>query len=565
MGNDGSQLVSSALAYSPLFAALDGRERSRLESIGTKVEAAAGSALFRQGDDGDCMYVVVSGLLEALYEDPPPARVVRTLRRGDVIGELAIVCDMTRSATVRAVRDCELWRVGRPEVEALLRGNPDFAVALTRLLGERVRSAPPPQVSSRPPIPSVIAVIAVPPVEPETFTRYLAREMGRDRKVACLGRYADSSAWPRRVDAAEQAGSAVLLSAIASDGDGGDWARFCAREADRVAVLAAISAEPRRAAPALPAGCDLVLGGRGHNDRIHAWTTSLAPRAHHIVDASWADGAAMARAARRVSGRAVGVVLSGGGARGLAHIGVLAALADAGLVIDRVGGTSMGAFVASLAARDLSPSEVLAACRSELVEQKPFNDYTAPKVALLRGKKARAMLKRLHGDVHIGELPKGFFCVSADIVTAEAVTHRRGRVVDAVAASMSLPGLAPPMVMDGRILVDGGVVQNLPVRAMQDEGQGPVVAVDVSATRARATGGPPSIVETLTRATMLGSRRAAAQDRMQADAVIRPLVEDVGLMDFSRIDTLVAAGRRATEAAIEAARPGSVLNPRALP
>src|SRR4029453_7342496 len=206
---------------------------------------------------------------------------------------------------------------------------------------------------------------------------------------------------------------------------------------------------------------------------------AVSPRTHHVVPAGsgFADG--VARVARRLTGRSLGIVLSGGGARGFAHIGALGALADARFEIDRLGGCSMGSLIAALAASGAGSEEIADSCRAELVRCSPFTDYTLPRVALIRSRKAGAMLERLFGTTLVEELERPLFPASADLLSSRLVVHRRGTVVYAVGASMSIPGVAPPVRRAGRLLVDGGVLNNLPVDHMAETGEGPVVAVDV--------------------------------------------------------------------------------------
>ena len=122
----------------------------------------------------------------------------------------------------------------------------------------------------------------------------------------------------------------------------------------------------------------------------------------------------------------LGLVLSGGGARGFAHIGALAVLADAGFEFDRIGGCSMGAFIAAMAAAGRDPDEMQACCSEELVRRSPFNDYTFPRVALIRSRKAAAMLTRVFGEARVEEFARPLFTVSADLLTSRVVVHRRG-------------------------------------------------------------------------------------------------------------------------------------------
>ena len=132
----------------------------------------------------------------------------------------------------------------------------------------------------------------------------------------------------------------------------------------------------------------------------------------------------------------------------------------------------MGALVGALFATGLGPDEIEAKLRAELVERNPMNDYTIPLAALVRGRKAEAMLLRLFGDLQIEELEREFFCVSSDLVTSELVVHRRGPLYEAVGASFCLPGIGPPVAAGDRLLVDGGVLDNLPGRDDGGAGRG---------------------------------------------------------------------------------------------
>jgi predicted acylesterase/phospholipase RssA len=280
----------------------------------------------------------------------------------------------------------------------------------------------------------------------------------------------------------------------------------------------------------------------------------LAPRAHHVADRG--DAASVSRVARRLVQRSLGIVLSGGGARGYAHIGAIEALEDAGFEIDRIGGCSMGAFIGGLHAFGLDPEEMRARCREELVRRSPFNDYTLPRVSLIRSRKATRMLERVFGETLLEELACSFFTVSADLLASRTVVHRRGPLYEAVGASMSIPGLAPPLSRPGRLLIDGGVLNNLPVDVMAAEDEGPIVAVDVirkveEQDESRAPD-LPSITETLARATVLASAERAQDNRRLAALVVMPDVQDVALREFSALDRAAAAGREAMQAALDA-------------
>jgi predicted acylesterase/phospholipase RssA len=191
------------------------------------------------------------------------------------------------------------------------------------------------------------------------------------------------------------------------------------------------------------------------------------------------------------------------------------------------------------------------------LRSKPLHStVTAPGAAivLIRSRKAGRMLERIFGELQVEELPRPLFTVSADLLSSRTVVHRRGSLIEAVGASMSIPGLVPPLARVGQLLVDGGVLNNLPVDLMEDSHEGPVIAVDVvrrlELEDRSATPRLPSIMETMTRATVLGSVERAEKNRTLAALVVSPDVQDVGLREFAALDRAVAAGRAAAEAAL---------------
>jgi predicted acylesterase/phospholipase RssA len=310
---------------------------------------------------------------------------------------------------------------------------------------------------------------------------------------------------------------------------------------------------------------------------VAGWLDALPPRGHHLVRTRTTPDAeeTVGRMIRRLTGRSVGVVLSGGGARGFAHHGILAAFRAAGIPVDRIGGCSIGAIIGALFAAGHSVEDCVEVCRRFFVSSNPLNDYVLPRTALLGGRKLSASLRAAFGPDPIEVLPRRFFCVSADLVRAKTVVHERGTLWRALLASVSIPGLLPPVPVDDRLLVDGGVLNNLPVDVMADAQEGPVVAVDVMrpfdgrrrGVVDRATGDRlPLIAEILTRVSVLGSWRSAESNRAQAAHVIAVPDDETGMLDWSRLDAVVEAGRRAGEAALaggvaEALRAGNSLPP----
>lgn len=540
--------VVSLIAEVPLFARLPPEVTDRLASAADSASVAAGDILFREGEEGDALYVVASGRLEVSVDGKP----VRTLSRGDVVGELALLSARSRTATVRAVRDSELAAFGRETFQELLAGRPEMLVEVVELLTERLPQA------GRPPTPTghasrrgVVTVIgsgAAPEEVVTTLVDGLGVEISRlTTHMTVVEGMAEPASWGARLDRVEAEHDVVLLSAPLP---GTPWAEFCVRQADRRLTVVTAAPGSRGPDPVETDGSELVVVG-SHNGS-HPWLEDHEGKRHWLgrVD----DRPGLRRLARRLAGRAVGVVLSGGGARGLAHLGVVQALEDAGLEIDRWGGTSMGALVAASYARGMSSEEIEAALRRELVNARPFHDFRIPRHSLIRATRAGRMLDRLLGTDRIECLDRPYFCLSCDLYSASEVVHRSGRLAEAVGASMRIPGVAPPLASQGRLLVDGGVLNNLPIDVMAADGDGPVIAVDVMRPFALGTSPEvPSIVDTIGRSMVLGSWRKSAVTRELAELVITPELGSVGMFEFARMDELVESGRRSGVAAAEQA------------
>lgn len=548
MPNDPTALADF-LGHIPLFARLGAERRSALAGKARVVHVAAGESAFRQGDVAQAVYLVRTGRLE-LWKDGAQ---VGSVAAGTSLGEVSLLAGEAHTVTAVARRDSELIVIDKADFAALS-DDRAFSASLLDDLG-RMLAATGTFARFRPR--TKRSVLALVPIGLDVSVADM-----RDDIVARLRQWGPTAVWStadfaeppheldfpelgRRLDELERAHDFVVLETDPSI-KGTAWTRFCARQADRILGVAGTDPAPpptyEGSRTALQ-GCELVFAAPAAPEIRRGWIDRLAPRAHYNLPAERAD--AVGALTRRVTGRSIGLVLSGGGARGLAHIGCIRGLLDAGIVIDRVGGTSMGAFVGALFAMGHTPEEIVELCRRELVDGRPFHDFSVPLVSLARGRRAIAMMERLFGDTHIEDLPIDFFCVTADLAAGEGVVHRRGDIIRTVGASMSIPGWAPPITFGERVLVDGGVVNNFPVGVMAATGEGPVIGVDAMANSAIIKAGKsPNIMETLGGAATLGSRKLAEASAEDAAVVIKPDVGSVGLVDFHHIDRLFAIGRQ---------------------
>jgi predicted acylesterase/phospholipase RssA len=263
--------------------------------------------------------------------------------------------------------------------------------------------------------------------------------------------------------------------------------------------------------------------------------------------------------ADRLAGRSLGLALAGGGARAFAHVGVLRELEDAGLQVDRVTGASIGAVIAGLHAMGNDGAALEEICYAEFVRRRPFSDYRPSGRSLARGHRVRAAMERRYGPHTVLEgLPRQLSMVSVDLSSRTRQVHRRGNLLDAALASSRLPVLFAPLAQDdGRLLVDGGVLDNLPTDLLVERDEGPVVAVTIGSggEGPRRPGRPrvPGLADTLMRTMMIGSGGAADAARSRGAWVVAPSSMGVGLLEFHQLDRMVQAGREAARALLEQA------------
>lgn len=556
-----------------LFAEVDEELLRHVAAEGQSVSLAAGDWLFHQGDEAQCAYVIASGRIEII--DPTSGTVVRVLRRGAPLGEIALLRGGTRSASVRARRDTTLLALHRQQFNELLATSTPFRTALLKAVGDQLATSLAPVREAR--ASQTIAVLPVDAgVEGGPAAEALAAALRRYGPTECFGAAPDGSPhdWLSRLGAAEASHQRVVLSAAACD-PADAWTAFCAREADLIVALTSGRPHPGWwAGPDALRDCELVVLDGPANEEV---VDRFGPRVVRSVNGTRRLGQQMHALARRVAGRSVGVVLSGGGARALAHVGVVEELQRNGIPIDRIAGVSLGSLVAAAVARD--PTTDLAAMfHGYFVAQNPTTDYTLPLVSLIRGRKASRLIVEAFSDARIEELALPYFCTSTDLLRRELVVHRSGPLASSVLASLSIPGVFPP-VRDrrGRLVVDGGLIDNMPVRVMAEVHEGPIIAVDVSqvwdTSRGRkpgagrsttprtlpgvrraitgTTGKLPGLSETIVRCMMFASADTAAAARDHAQLLITPDVSGIGLLDWRRLPEMRAAGVAAARKALD--------------
>jgi len=582
--------VAATLAQCGLFADLDPTALAQLTTRFRRQNVAGGELLFVAGAPADCLYIVVTGRLRALRAD---GTVAGDISRLEPIGEISVMTDEPRSGEVYALRDSVLLRIHRDDLLDFIKAHPSAMLAITRVLIGRLRQNQRPAggnaVSTRP-------ALALVPAHPGIALRRFA-----ERLSDALEKQGET---PTLIDAAavDDALGAGAANTPIDDDDGNQrlldwlskqeaqghrllycastqpsaWSERCMRQADRVLIVA--DADSRMLDSPVPSmlrnlhlrtPVELVMQADGialAAGTLRDWRQHCELDAHHFIQPWRSDD--HARLARLLSGRAIGLVLGGGGARGFAHIGLVRALEEAKLPIDLIGGTSMGAFFGALLACGADSRELRRVAGETFVQQNFLNDFVLPRVSLIRGRRFSTRLRAIFGERMIEELPLSYFCVSTNLTRGAAVVHREGSLALWIGTSMAVPGVAPPVVWNGDLLADGAITNSLPTDIMQAADRGPIIASDVSTEgglsmpgvegpdpeallRRSSRDGPSlTLADILFRSATLTSESGTRARAARADLYLRMPVSGIGLFDWKRIDEVIERGYRQAQKAL---------------
>lgn len=571
----------STLAECELFLGLEPAALDTLAACAKAVTVRGGETLFAAGDDSDALYIVATGRLRAVL---PSGEVAGDIARLEPIGEIGVLSGEARGASVHALRDSLLWKFSSEAFYAFMLDHPAALVAVARVIVARLRQNSRSALLAKAKRTRTFAVVAATPdLDASALARSFQAMLGQRSRCLLID--------AQRVDAALGAGASSLppgqgaedgrlmawLNAVEAEHDylvfdagHGDetWSLRALRQADRVLVLADANAQPApsrmlealaRASVRTPVDCVLLRPPGAAAIATTAWCQALHASGHYYLRPGVeADVHALVR---QLTGRGLGLVLGGGGARGFAHIGLLRALAELQLPADLIGGTSMGAFVSALHACGHDHATILQITRDTFVSRNLLNDYMLPRVALIGGRKLRKRLLEVFGDIQIEQLRMPYYCVSTNLTRGSAVVHDRGPLAAWVGTSMCIPGVAPPVAWRGDLLADGAVVNSLPTDVMQNLARGPIIASDVSTEgsiaapgvegpdfeavlRAGADGRRVGLLDILFRTSTLTSESGVRRRAECADLYLRMPVGGIQTFDWKSLDAIVEKGYR---------------------
>ncbi|MBC7817699.1 MAG: cyclic nucleotide-binding domain-containing protein, partial [Planctomycetaceae bacterium] len=596
-----------------LFGEVDKAMLKDLEKKMKWLRLPRGHVLCFQSEPSDSFYIVICGRLQVLVKDASgESRQVAEVSQGESVGEMGVFTGEPRTATIIASRDSELVRFSKTDFDEFTTRYPELMRHLTLLLIQRLQriyrgvktaslsanilvapasnGAPLNEFSQR----LLVALCEMQPTGDSALEPCLlltSQEVDGLMSVPGIAQAAENEPNDLRLRSwlsqKEQRYSVILFQA---DPTVTEWTKRCIRSTDEIIYVA----EPDHASPGTAIAQEIEDQDLVHQTRrrralmlLHRddtvrpsntkrWLTALhlesagadrqiGARHFHLRRSSDSD---YQRIARYVSGREVGLVLSGGGARGFAHVGCIHAMHELNIPIDMIGGVSMGSLVSAAYAFDPALfDDTIRTIKSQL--KGVLFDLTPPVVSFARGRRFDQRLQGWFGDVRIEDLWVPYFCVASNLTKANIEVFDTDALWWAVRASGTLPGLTAPMIRDGCLLFDGCLLDNLPMDVMRERmGTSKVIAVDVvpphdlkvEVTELQSPSGwwllwkkltrlgpkveLPNIVSIMQRAAELGSvygRHKLIESRL-ADIYLQPPVDDIFVADFAKVDNATRIG-----------------------
>lgn len=524
-----------------MFATVDADLLDDLAAASTWLRVPAGTRLFSVGDAPDGMYGLVEGQVRFFTEHDGHAVLTAQAERGITFGEGSLLIGGGRSRTAVVTKDAELVRIDPEHFLQLMGRSPAVATSVAGSVAARFAH----RSDSAPDRPPASVTVDVEPADRVSgaFVERLRDMAGDLPLVEAHGRAgADIERQSDLVLIVRRAGTPCGLDAVRQ------W----------YAAVDPLAAPPIELVLVHPASSPMPIG-------TLAWLRAFPFSDHHHARAG--HDADVERVLRSVCGRAIALVLGGGGARGMAHVGVLRALAERGIAVDRFGGSSIGAIIGGQAATGMSWREILDVSRRVWTRRALRLDVTIPTVSVSSGRRVRRTIEGLFGDMTIEDMWRPFFCTTVNLSRFRLEVHRRGPAATWIRASASAPGLWPPVIdASGELHVDGGQLNNVPTDLMRLGHRGRIIAVDVCADqrpmrvasgssppigirhvlRRRSRDRFPSLVDTINRCALLGSLQHRAQAAEEADMYLTPDLGSISFGAFGRMEEAVEIGYHAT-------------------
>jgi NTE family protein len=503
--------------------------------------------VFVQGGLGNAMYLIESGQIVVVVQSGSEEQILSYLGPGSFVGEMALVLGELRTATARALIDADLLVLQKSDLDDLLMQYPTIALTFSRELSRRLSFT-----DHRPVIVKANNIVAVCGGAVDRLAESLTRQTGNRSLILKL----EGAAYTPGVNG--MAGASFDVIEAQSNIHGSGLAEILSKQVDHYGWI--LMYIPPRATEVTLKAMELADVTVQIGPATAQWKQILAARMHWIVSDGPGD---IDPLARRIARKSVGLALSSGSARGIAHIGVLKVLEANKIPIDVMAGTSAGALFGGMYAAGMSIDELTGFALS--LEKKSrltgglWDFAIPPRSGLIKGNKTASFLRQFLGEKRIEELRLPLHIVATDVLLGEEAVFSEGVLVDAIRASMSVVGVFVPARIGTRHFIDGGAVNPVPTSVLAEHGADLIIASSVI----------PSLEDRLQRKTLkregrvpnvfgvlLGVMEVMESEIIKigmnpANVVIRPQVENIGAQEFARARELIQLGEDAADCALD--------------
>jgi predicted acylesterase/phospholipase RssA/CRP-like cAMP-binding protein len=474
-----------------LFGEMNDEQVENILDVTKILEFEAGEYLFQQGEKGHSFYIVLSGRFRAIQHTEADIFILGDISTGEPIGEFSLFTQEPHSASVVALRRSVILQLEDDDYKTLVQQFPSFANTITKFIIERMRRNN--HQTKMDAAPKNIAVVNLQAAnDVSAYTGAIQEELGKMGFSISIYDYT-SHEGENDHSVFDEMEKQPGLNFLVCDMEDPEWAKQCIAYCDLVILATDFHADCHlyEIEKELHLYSDNVMNKKIYLLLLHDENAALPSNTRRWFNGRTLDlhlhmrknkAADTRRFCRIVTHQATGLVLGGGGARGFAHVGAAKALIEAGIEFDFIGGTSAGAvYGAGLSFLDFDFKKTDAMCRLAADSKLTSNDLTLPIVSLMSGKKIRKFLDTMFGDSHLEDLWVNTYCVSTNFSSASLKIHDRGLTQLQVAASMAIPGVFPPVIINKHLHIDGGVIDNLPVEAMYKKPVRHIIAISLSA------------------------------------------------------------------------------------
>ena len=566
-----------------LFGNLDDELVAQILDNGKGLELEAAEFLFHQGEQDNSLYIVISGRFRALAkQDDGSLHALGDIGEGEPIGEMALFMAEPRSASVVAIRKSIVLELKESLYLDIVSKRPDFSSKLTRFVVNRLR-----RNTLQQHLETSAKNIAIINLQAENdisdYTEAIKKQFETlDVDFQILNH--DSHSGMQMQDLYDTLEHHIGLNfLVCSDADM-TWSKQCIIYSDLVVVATDFYAasEIQEIEKQLALYASNILNKKIYLLLLHPEKAAFPKNTRRWFIDRKIDlhihyrknhGPDIRRFARILANKAIGLVLGGGGAKGFAHIGVAKALSEAGVDIDFLGGTSAGALYGLSAAYcDFNQDLIDIYCQDSAQSKLTKNDFTLPVISIMSGKKMSNYIKKMMGDTYLEDFWVGSYCVSTNYSNATSKVHDRGLAWKQIQASIAIPGIFPPVVIDNQLHVDGGVVDNLPIEIMYKYPVSHIIAISLTQLKSqpvqfeetpgagtilwdRITGRKkfrlPGITSILINSLTLNSRQKQEISKSGVSIYVEIELKGIGMMDDQKWKEIIKKGRDQMKLALD--------------